>query len=149
MARYTMEQLYERYKKNYEMAQESTLLTRKFTKEGFEKVYNAMKTSGVKKNITRAILSKQNLLSKERLKNLDSVAISGKIDLKKLKSELKDVKFIEEKYGSFEFIPYGGTDNPFKETANVNRQFTDSQMFFAKLIDSGFTKEEAEEAYGY
>lgn len=149
MARYTKQQLYERYERNYEKAQEKTLLTRKFTREGFEKVYDAMKASGVKTNISRAILNKQNLLSRERLSNLSDVSEKTDVNPKELKKKFKDIKFLNEKYGSLEFIPYGGTDDPFKEATNVNRQFTDAQIWFATVIDAGLTKAEAEEAYGY
>lgn len=151
MARYTKQQLYERYEKNYAKLQETTLLTRKFTREGFERVYDAMKASGVKTNISRAILNKQNLLSRERLSNLSDVGEKSEkgVSAKELKKKFKDIPFLEEKYGSLEFIPYGGTDSPFKEATNVNRQFTDAQIWFATVIDAGLTKAEAEEAYGY
>lgn len=146
MARYTMDQLYDKYVENYDKKSETTLMTKKFTRTNFEDVYNAVKASGTKSNITREILQHQDILGRNRLKEI--AATSG-TDVKALRKMFKDIGAIEEKYSDYEFIPFSGSKVTFGNTTSLRHQFSDAQMFFATLIDAGWTEEQAKAAYGY
>lgn len=145
MARYTKDELYDIYVKNYNKRGEKTLMTKMFSKNEFNTVYDELKKAGINKNISREILNFQNILSRRRLKE----AADKGLDVKKIRKQFKDLGFIQEKYGEMEFIDFGGTKNPFEESTDPSRQFSDAQIFFATLKDAGFTEEEAKEAYGY
>lgn len=140
MARYTMDQLYNIYVKNYKEKADKTLMTRMFTKSGFETVYNALKKAGTNSNITREILKKQNLLSRERKTDIKNVAADKGLTDKEIKQLFKDLKVADETYADYEYQPIGSTSK---------KHFTDAQAFFAALINAGYTEAQAKEAYGY
>lgn len=135
MARYNIDQLYAAYEKQYDKRRLSTLMTQKFTKKQFTQVYAEFKKAGHKSNITRSIVTFQNILSRDRLKSAEGKGL----DVKAIRKQFRDKDRVDY-YKEQEFTIIN---------SKATKVYSDAQVFFASMIDSGFTEDQAKEAYGY